>query len=130
MTHFKRLLAIGSAVLLAANTAAQANPLGLWRTQPDQKGQVADVKSESCGSFVCGTIIRVFDKQGQPVAAPTVGTKVFWNMVPDGGEYVGRAYVPAHNREYAGRLKVSGNRMTVSGCVGPICQSQVWTRLQ
>lgn len=116
--------------LAAIALPAHADPKGVWRTQPDQKGQVADVKAEACGPYICGTIIRVFDAQGQAVAAPTIGMRVFWNMEQSGDEYVGRAYVPAHGREYQGRLLVSGDRMTVRGCLGPVCQSQVWTRLE
>ncbi|MFL4470712.1 DUF2147 domain-containing protein [Tateyamaria armeniaca] len=119
-----------TALALGANAALAADPVGLWRTQPDQKGQVANVRAETCGSAICGTIVRVYDKAGAPVAAPTVGQKVFWDMVPKGSDFVGRAFVPAHQREYAGRISVQGDRMKVSGCLGPVCQSQVWTRLQ
>ncbi len=115
---------------LGAPTALAADPVGLWRTQPDQKGQVANVKATPCGSAICGTIVKVYDRGGTPIAAPTVGQKVFWDMARQGTDYVGRAFVPAHQREYRGRLSVAGNRMTVSGCLGPVCQSQVWTRLQ
>ncbi len=121
---------LGIAFALSASPVLANGPIGVWRTEADQKGQVADVKAESCGGYVCGTIVRVFDSQGQPVNAPTVGQKVFWNMSPEGTEYVGRAYVPAHQREYKARMNVEGNLMTVKGCLGPICQSQVWTRLQ
>lgn len=34
-----------------------------------------------------------------------------------------------HNREYDGTLKVSGAKMTVKGCLGPVCQSQTWHRV-
>lgn len=119
-----------AALILVSAPVLAADPVGLWRTQADQKGQVADVRAAPCGGYVCGTIVAVFDDQGQPVPAQTIGVKVFWNMAPDGADYVGRAYVPAHRREYQGRLRVQGNQMTVSGCLGPICQSQVWTRLK
>jgi len=128
--HYTRDAAFGGALALVASPALATDPLGVWRTEADRKGQVADVLAEPCGGYFCGTIIRVYDNQGIPVAAPTVGKRVFWNMAPDGGEYVGRAFVPAYQREYKGRLAVNGNRMTVKGCLGPICQSQVWTRLQ
>lgn len=123
------LIAACAALILGAAPALAADPVGLWRTQPDQKGQVANVQAKPCGSAICGTIVKVYDKGGAPVAAPTVGQRVFWDMTPDGRDYVGRAYVPAHQREYRGRLSVKGNRMIVSGCLGPVCQSQVWTRL-
>lgn len=114
----------------APELASADTPLGVWRTQADRKGQVADVKAEACGIYVCGTIVRVFDATGARVQAPTVGQRVFWNMAPQGDIYVGRAYVPAHRRAYDAQIRVSGDRMTVKGCLGPICQSQVWTRLR
>jgi len=128
--HHTRHAVFAGALTLVAGPAFATDPFGVWRTEADRKGQVADVMAEACGGYVCGTIIRVYDNQGKPVAAPTVGKRVFWNMTPDGAGYVGRAFVPAHQREYQGRLAVNGNRMTVKGCLGPICQSQVWTRLQ
>ena len=123
--------AVFAATLAFSAIPAQASdPVGLWRTQPDQKGQVANVRAEPCGGAICGTIVRVYDKGGGPIAAPTVGQRVFWDMRPEGEGFVGRAFVPAHQREYAGRISVNGDRMTVKGCLGPVCQSQVWTRLQ
>ncbi|WP_415402459.1 DUF2147 domain-containing protein [Tateyamaria sp. SN3-11] len=118
-----------SALTLAATEVRGASPVGVWLTPADRKGQVAHVVSEPCGSYFCGTIARVFDQSGTPVAAPTVGQRVFWNMAPDGDAFRGRAYVPAHNREYAAQMEVSGDLMTVSGCLGPVCQSQVWQRV-
>lgn len=128
--HHARDALFGGVLTLVAGPALATEPFGVWRTEADRKGQVADVMAEPCDGYVCGTIIRVYDDQGNPVAAPTIGARVFWNMSPEGGEYVGRAYVPAYRREYQGRLAVNGDEMTVKGCLGPICQSQVWTRLQ
>ena len=121
-------LALG-ALCASATHGHSASPVGVWLTQADRKGQVAHVVSEPCGAALCGTIARVFDQSGAQVAAPTVGQRVFWNMVPDGDAFRGRAYVPAHGREYAAQMQVSGDRMTVSGCLGPVCQSQVWQRV-
>lgn len=125
-----RPVALGIALTLAAAPVRAADPVGLWRTEPDQKGQVANVRATPCGAAICGTIVQVYDKGGAQIAAPTVGQKVFWDMTLDGTDYVGRAFVPAHQREYRGRLSIRGDEMKVSGCLGPVCQSQTWTRLQ
>jgi uncharacterized protein (DUF2147 family) len=114
---------------LTAVQAHSASPEGVWRTQADAKGQVADVAATRCGPYYCGTITKVYDTAGKSVRAPTIGTRVFWNMAGAGPEYKGRAYVPAHKREYKAKMTVQGNRMTVKGCLGPVCQSQVWTRI-
>ena len=129
MFRHQTLACLIAAHCFAAPALAQS-PAGLWLTQPDKKGQVAHVEATRCGNGYCGKIVRVFAANGQPVNAPTVGRRVFWDMIGQGGSYSGQAHVPAHNRNYAGRMQVSGNTMTVSGCLGPVCQSQTWKRVR
>ena len=129
MIHIYMIGAVLAATLVAATLPLAASPAGLWQTEPDRKGQIAHVRSARCGAGYCGTIVKVFDTSGQPVAAPTVGQRVFWDMTGNGAEYEGRAYVPAHNRKYDARMQVQGNSMKVFGCLGPICQSQTWRRV-
>ena len=131
MTHaIWKTTPLAAAIALAATTLHAAGPEGIWRTEPDQKGQVAHVQSERCGGAFCGTIIKVLGPSGKPVAAPTVGQRVFWDMTGTGATYRGRAFVPAHNRNYNATMRVEGNRMKVSGCLGPVCQSQTWKRVR
>ncbi len=117
--------------LCCAGPAIANPPLGLWLTEPDKKGQVAHVEVTRCDAALCGEIVRTLDPQGQPIAHPNIGKRVFWDMKATGeGTYQGRAYVPAHDREYRGRLTHEGDRLEVGGCVGPICMSQEWSRVQ
>ena len=105
--------------------------LGVWLTEADRKCQVAHVDVHKCGQTLCGRIIKAFDASGQPVTTPNVGKRVFWNMRPvAAGRYEGRAWVPAHGREYDAEMQLNGNRMLVRGCLGPVCQSQKWARVQ
>lgn len=114
-----------------ASPALAASPEGMWLTKPDRKGQVAHVQATTCGGAYCGKIVKVFDKDGDPVpGAKNVGKQVFWDMTGSAGRYEGRAFVPAHNRDYDAKMQVNGNQMKVSGCLGPVCQSQVWTRVK
>jgi len=124
-------LTIFAACLLGAG-AATAEPVnGIWKTEPDKKGQVAHVKVYDCTQILCGKIIKTFDANGQPIAHKNIGKLVFWDMKAQGaGSYEGRAYVPVHDREYPGKLVLNGNRLNVGGCAGPICMSQSWTRVQ
>ncbi|WP_299687384.1 DUF2147 domain-containing protein [uncultured Tateyamaria sp.] len=128
--HHTLAALLAGALSLGTSAALAAGPEGIWRTEPDRKGQVAHVKSTRCGSGYCGTIVEVFGPSGAPVAAPTVGKRVFWDMTGSGSVYEGQAFVPAHNRTYAGKMQVQGNRMKVSGCLGPVCQSQTWKRVR
>ena len=123
-----------ASVLVAAcvlGGSAMADPaLGTWLTEPDKKGQVAHVRVYECAKALCGQIVRTFNAAGQEIAHPNTGKRVFWNMIPEGGgEYEGRAFVPAHNREYAAEMQLAGNRLTVRGCLGPVCMSQLWKRV-
>ena len=93
--------------------AHMRTPEGGGWPEPYGKGQRAHVVSSRCGSSFCGTITEVFDRTGAPVAAPTVGQRVFWDMQASGATFNGRAYVPAHRREYTARMQVNGNQMTV-----------------
>ena len=108
-----------------------ANPaLGMWKTEPDKKGQVAHVRVHECDEALCGRIKSVYNSDGERINHPNVGKRVFWNMTPDGPrKYQGRAYVPAHGREYGGRIELRDGRMIVKGCLGPFCMSQTWTRI-
>lgn len=110
--------------------ALAETPVGTWLTPPDAKGIVAHVEARPCGAATCGVIARTYDSSGRPVRTPNLGVRVFWDMVPAGaGVWTGRAFVPAHNRTYAGTIQVVGDRLTVRGCLGPVCQSQVWARV-
>lgn len=109
----------------------RAEPLlGLWLTRPDMKGQVAHVRAAPCGVAICGTILRAYDRRGRPVVTPNVGKRIFWNMRPVApGLYHGRGWLPLRDVEFDSEIQVDGTRLTVRGCIGPVCQSQVWTRL-
>ncbi|MFK7938286.1 MAG: DUF2147 domain-containing protein [Roseovarius sp.] len=119
------------AVVISVGAASADPAKGTWLTGADAKGQVAHVDVYACGASLCGKIVRAFTSAGKRVNTPTVGTRVFWDMVSSGaGTYSGRAYVPAHNRDYAATMRLSGNSLRVKGCLGPVCQSQTWTRVR
>lgn len=104
--------------------------LGLWLTAPDRKGQVAHIHATPCGASLCGTILRTFDRQGNPVTTPNLGKRVFWDMQPTApGRYEGRGWLPLKNMQFDGQMHLQGNKLTVRGCIGPLCQSQIWTRV-
>lgn len=122
-----------SVVFLSLGGAALAEPVkGMWVTEPDRKGQVAHVEVYDCGaSAVCGKIVRTFNQQGTEIVTENVGSRVFWDMLPKGqGQYEGRAYVPAHGRDYNAEMQLAGNRLTVEGCLGPVCMGQTWRRVE
>lgn len=130
IANLKAHLAAAICAGLMPAMAAAETPVGTWATPPDDKGIFAHIVAQPCGAATCGVIARTYDSRGRPVETPNLGVRVFWDMTPAGaGLWKGRAFVPAHKRSYQGTMQVSGNRMVVRGCLGPVCQSQVWTRV-
>lgn len=126
--HFK----LSFLLTLALVGVAHAEPaVGVWRTEPDQKGIVAHVNVFECGPALCGKIVRTFDSNGQEIAAASLGERVIRDArLTTQGVYKGRAWVPAHKREYRAKMALNGNTLNVRGCLGPVCMSQNWARVQ
>lgn len=126
----KKLLITG-AFLLGAS-AAVADPIeGLWQTQPDE-GAFAYVSIAPCGGAFCGTISRTFKDKAE-YQSPNIGRQIVIDMAAKGdGSYEGKVWRPANNKVYMGKAKVSGDQMSLSGCVagGLLCKSQTWVRIQ
>ncbi|WP_108502213.1 DUF2147 domain-containing protein [Paracoccus indicus] len=121
-----------AAVLALGATAAAADPIeGIWQTQPDG-GAFAHVTIAPCGGAFCGTITRAF-KGTQEYKSPNVGRQIVIDMAPQGGgKYQGQVWRPSNDKVYAGKASVSGNQMSLSGCVagGLLCKSQNWVKVQ
>ena len=125
----RSILIAGALALLGMPVVAES-PVGVWLTPPDKKGQVAHIVARPCGGALCGTIERVFGPDGAPIRSAALGVRVFWDMRPEGDSYEGRAYVPAHKREYSAKMRLRGDELKVSGCLGPVCQAQTWVRVE
>jgi uncharacterized protein (DUF2147 family) len=123
-----------AATLFAALTLpAAADPVhGRWRTAPDDNGNTGIVEVTDCGNRICGTLIEAYDGQGRRMSSPNVGRQIVWDMEPrGGGQYRnGRVWAPDRDRTYNARMELSGERLSVSGCVLMICRDAIWTRAQ
>lgn len=124
-----------AAALAGATPAPAAGPdpvLGTWATEPGDSGRTAHVEIVPCGATICGTLARAFDSAGRPLATDTLGRRMIWDMVPAGdGRYEGgRIWAPDRDKTYRARMRLSGDLLTVSGCVGPLCRSQTWRRVR
>jgi len=42
----------------------------------------------------------------------------------------GKIWAPDVDKTYRSKMALNGNTLKVSGCVGPICRSQNWTRVK
>lgn len=125
----KNLIATTAAIVFTAGMA-MADPVeGIWKTQPDD-GAFATVQMSKCGDKICGTIKQAYNMQGQPIASDTKGKRLVWDMVPQGdGTYKnGKIWQPSTGKTYKSKMVLKGSTLKVSGCIGPICKSQTWSR--
>lgn len=122
---------LAAAFALGAS-AAFADPIeGLWQTQPDE-GAFAYVAIAPCGGAFCGSITRTFRDKTE-YQSPSIGRQIVIDMAPSGGgNYNGKVWRPANDRIYTGKASVSGDQMSLSGCVagGLLCKSQTWVRVR
>lgn len=121
-----------AAALALGASAAFADPIeGLWQTQPDE-GSFAYVAIAPCGGAFCGSITRTFRDKTE-YQSPSIGRQIVIDMAPSGGgNYSGKVWRPANDRIYTGKASVSGDQMSLSGCVagGLLCKSQTWVRVR
>jgi uncharacterized protein (DUF2147 family) len=126
----KRIL-IAAAFSLVAGMAQAADPvMGVWKTQVDD-GAYAHVKVSPCGAKICGVIARTFNGTGE-YKSPNIGKKLVWDMDANGGGAYsgGKIWQPSTGKEYKSKMALSGDTLKVSGCFGPICKKQTWSRVK
>ena len=127
-----RRIALAIAVGLTAGAALADPAEGAWQTAPDDNGNFGHVEVTTCGTAVCGTLVRAYDAGGQQIASPNVGRRIVWDMEPRGnGQYAGgKIYSPDRERTYNGRLTLTPSGLAVEGCVMGICRDGgTWARV-
>jgi len=129
---FLSIAALALTLGFAAHAAAADPVAGVWQTQPGDSGGFGHVRIEACGPVICGTLIRAYDAAGNRVDSDRVGTRLIWDMQPQGdGRYRdGRIYAPDRDKTYNARMELDGDRLAVSGCVLGICRGQTWARVE
>lgn len=126
-----KTLITGAVLALGLAGAAAADPvLGTWKTQVDD-GSYAHVSMASCGAAICGKIARTFNSSGE-YKSPNIGKPLVWDMqAQGGGKYnSGKIWQPSTGKIYKSKMALSGDTLKVSGCVGPICKKQTWSRVK
>ena len=122
-----------AAALIALASPALADPAeGIWQTEVDD-GAFAYVTIAPCDAAFCGTITRTFKDGGTEYVSENRGKQIVIGMAPVGdGNYEGRVWRPSNNKIYIGKMSVSGDALTLKGCVagGLICKAQGWARVQ
>lgn len=113
--HMKKLTILaGLAFLIGSNAFAAEAIEGNWKTASGETAVIA-----KCGSAFCVTL-----KTGKH-AGRQIG-----KMTGSGDSYSGEITDPAADKTYSGSGTVSGNSLSMKGCVLKVlCKSQTWTRL-
>lgn len=122
------------ALALSALPAAASPPSeldGLWR---NPKGSVT-VRIGQCGPTICGRVVGASAsaraKAAQGGTEMLIGTTILSDIRPVGAQrWKGRVFLPKQNMHAQGNLRLSGNQLTVQGCVlGFLCKDQTWVRV-
>ncbi|WP_010138076.1 DUF2147 domain-containing protein [Oceanicola sp. S124] len=118
-------------VWMAGPGMAAETVLGTWASPPDRKGQTGYVVIRNCGAAYCGRLERAFSPEGEPITTRAVGKMLLRDMQPvQTGAYQGQVYVPLIDKVVDAEMQLEGDRLSVRGCAGIICNSQVWTRVE
>jgi uncharacterized protein (DUF2147 family) len=123
-----------AAALAVLGSAAFADPVeGIWQTKKDDNGKFGHVEIKPCGPAFCGVLIKAFDSDGNQIDSPNIGRKIVSDMVayPDGLYDDGQIYSPDRDKTYNGDMTLSGNNLSVRGCVLGICRDGgTWKRVK
>ncbi len=123
-----------AAAFAAFATMAAADPIeGVWQTKPDDNGNTGHIEIKPCGPAFCGTLIKAFDSAGKEMDSPNVGKRIVWDMVAYGDGFYddGKVWSPDRDKTYNGEMQLTGDGLTVSGCVLGICrEGGTWTRVK
>ncbi|NTJ41948.1 DUF2147 domain-containing protein [Agrobacterium larrymoorei] len=110
-----KMTIIAAAAFLMGTSAFAAEAIeGSWKTASGETATIA-----KCGAAFCVTL-----KTGKHAG------KQIGKMSGTGNSYAGEITDPANDKTYSGSGTVSGNSLSMKGCVLKVlCKSQTWTRL-
>lgn len=126
----KTLILTLTAAILSTGAALADPALGRWATQADDNGNRGIIDMALCGNRLCGTLIESRRANGEVFQSANNGRQIVWDMEPRGnGNYRdGQIYAPDRDRTYSSNMTLSGDTLSVEGCVLFICRAQTWTR--
>ena len=132
-------LALAGAAMALAAPASAADPItGRWITEDRD----AVITIAPCGANLCGKISKFLVAPPQGVnqrdvnnpdkskrSRKLLGTPVLTSFSEDGDLWRGRIYDPKSGKDYRSVIRrTSASKLEVKGCLGPVCQTQNWTR--
>lgn len=143
--RIQSIISLFALPLLAASFAASAqnnSPVGRWKTYDEDTGKprlIVEVYEAKNGTYAAKVVETLFaanatctDCKGDQKGKPMKGMVIMWGQKPNGdGTYEGGTVLKlANGKTYKSKaaLQAGGSKFEVSGCMGPICKHQTWTR--
>lgn len=142
--RIKTFISLLALPLLAASfvASAQNSPVGRWKTYDEDTGKprlIVEIYEAKGGTYAAKVLDTLFapnavctDCKGDKKGKPIKGMVIMWGQKPNGdGTFSdGSVLKLANGKTYKAKaeLQAGGSKFEVSGCVGPICKEQVWTR--
>jgi len=138
-----KYILILAALTLLSSPAFAADGKDVYGTWQVQSGSaLVDIKD--CGDGTpCGFLSSINsdtpetvldDKNPDPELAkkPLLGSRMLWGFKEKSDKWSGgRIYDAESGKDYKSKIEVQEDgTLKVKGCVGPFCQSQVWTRVE
>lgn len=136
-----RRLALTAAISMIASPALATDGkdvFGIWKVQSGS----ALVEIKDCGDGTpCGNLVFIDapdpasvldDKNPDAELAkkPLLGSRMLWGFEAKKSKWSGgRIYDAESGKDYKSKIKLQDDgTLEIKGCVGPFCQSQIWTR--
>jgi len=82
---------------------------------------------------VCGKIENAYDLEDEVIADyEHIGKNMVWDMKASGATSwkKGKIWDPSKDKTYKSKMSLSGDVLSVSGCVLFVCRGQDWTRVK
>ena len=130
-----------SSALLASPAMSDPNMsvLGIWETpEKDARIEITDCGDGTpCGDLIWIDLATVDSETdiNNPTKAlrdrPLIGIRMVWGFTLRKDQWrSGKVYDPESGRTYRAELSLKdSDQLKLKGCFGPICRSQIWSRL-
>ncbi|MFN3313148.1 MAG: DUF2147 domain-containing protein [Hyphomonas sp.] len=138
----QRFIFTGMATMVLAAGSAAADPLDVFGKFA-VRGGTSHVEISDCGNATpCGHIVWIDPASLEPgeqaetltdaKGAKILGLQLLKGFTARSGDWRGGTiYDPEAGRVYASRLKrLANGALEVKGCIGPVCQTQIWTAVR
>jgi len=136
-------LGLASAILTIASPTFAADGkdvFGIWKVASGS----ALVEIKDCGDGTpCGNLVHINSPDAETVLddmnpdpdlakKPLLGSRMLWGFDAKKNKWSGgRIYDAESGKDYKSKIQLQDDgTLKVKGCVGPFCQSQIWTKAE